>query len=232
MPIYAIGDIHGRLTAFEQCLERCAFDFENDDLICLGDVADRGAKTFECFELLLQIKNLTYIIGNHDKWFLDWLNDPEKTNQHWLNQGGMATFLSYIENLGDEMKKHYKLLRDAHLYFTDYKNRLYVHGGFDLENCLENTASTNPEIFYWDRNLWKTAQQSGEKIEFQLNKESPVCYNDIFIGHSNTFLSHPDLKPVRCQNVWNLDQGAGHGGKLTIMDVDTYAYWQSDKISK
>ena len=31
----------------------------------------------------------------------------------------------------------------------------------------------------------------------------------------------------RC-NVWNLDTGAGYGYKLTIMDIDTKQYWQSD----
>lgn len=40
-----------------------------------------------------------------------------------------------------------------------------------------------------------------------------------------------ELKPVRSSNVWNLDQGAGYEGKLTIMDVDTHEYWQSDIIS-
>ena len=31
----------------------------------------------------------------------------------------------------------------------------------------------------------------------------------------------------RC-NVWNLDTGAGYRGRLTIMDIDSKKYWQSD----
>ena len=33
----------------------------------------------------------------------------------------------------------------------------------------------------------------------------------------------------RC-NVWNLDTGGGWLGKLTIMDIDTKQFWQSDFV--
>ena len=31
-------------------------------------------------------------------------------------------------------------------------------------------------------------------------------------------------------NVWDLDTGGGWGGKLTIMDIDSHEYWQSDLV--
>lgn len=37
---YVMGDIHGAHKAFIQCLERSNFDYDNDILIQLGDVAD------------------------------------------------------------------------------------------------------------------------------------------------------------------------------------------------
>ena len=51
---------------------------------------------------------------------------------------------------------------------------------------------------------------------------------DVFIGHTKTINEYPDGKPVRRANLWNIDTGAGSWGKLTMMDVDTYEYWQSD----
>lgn len=36
------------------------------------------------------------------------------------------------------------------------------------------------------------------------------------------------LQPIHVCNVWNLDTGAGWSGKLTIMNVTTKEYWQSD----
>jgi serine/threonine protein phosphatase 1 len=49
----------------------------------------------------------------------------------------------------------------------------------------------------------------------------------IFIGHSSTINWKTD-RPMRAANVWNLDTGAGSGGRLTIMDVETREFWQSD----
>ena len=41
MSIYAIGDIHGHLTALDRLLIRIPFE-ESDTLIFLGDYVDRG----------------------------------------------------------------------------------------------------------------------------------------------------------------------------------------------
>ncbi len=36
------------------------------------------------------------------------------------------------------------------------------------------------------------------------------------------------LEPIHACNIWNIDTGAGWSGKLTIIDVDSKKYWQSD----
>ena len=66
MKRFAIGDIHGNYKALKQCLERSAFDKENDLLIQLGDVADGWHEVYECVDELLSIKNTIFIKGNHD----------------------------------------------------------------------------------------------------------------------------------------------------------------------
>ncbi|MBC6410606.1 MAG: hypothetical protein GDA51_00175 [Ekhidna sp.] len=35
--------------------------------------------------------------------------------------------------------------------------------------------------------------------------------------------------PVNAFNVWNLDMGAGIGGRLISMNIDTKLYWPSDE---
>jgi len=57
-------------------------------------------------------------------------------------------------------------------------------------------------------------------------------YDEVFIGHISTSHYDPTLKPVNACNVWNLDQGCGYEGKLTLMNIDTKEYVQSDKVSK
>ncbi len=70
MKRYVIGDIHGRYKALKEVLKKSNFNYDTDKLIVLGDVVDGGVNTYEVVEELLKIKNLIYILGNHDVFLL------------------------------------------------------------------------------------------------------------------------------------------------------------------
>jgi serine/threonine protein phosphatase 1 len=53
-------------------------------------------------------------------------------------------------------------------------------------------------------------------------------FDVVFVGHNPT---HDEWsEPRRVLEVWNLDQGAGSGGCLTIMDAVTEEWWRSDPV--
>jgi len=54
-------------------------------------------------------------------------------------------------------------------------------------------------------------------------------FEEIFIGHTPTTKQGTD-QPLTIFNITNLDTGAGHSGRLTIMDIDSRAFWQSDPL--
>jgi len=244
MRTFTIGDIHGKFKLLKQVLERANFDYENDMLITLGDICDGGMDTYLCVEELLKIKNRIDIIGNHDKWFLTFI-DTTIHPDGW-RQGGFNTARSYADkarleklvelNGGDYNvilrpedvpEAHQDFFKGQHLYYKDEKNRVFVHGGFYRFYTLEVTKRNNPEAFYWDRELFEEALSvhKGEKLKF---KED---ISEVFLGHTST-LYWKETEPIHADIVWNLDTGAGgRDGKLTIMDVDTHEYWQSD-VSK
>jgi len=242
MKTFVMGDIHGGYKALLQCLQRANFDYENDTLIQLGDVADGWSETYECVEELLKIKNLIAIKGNHDEWALDWFEIGIHPS---INQGGRATIDSYnrIWEAGGEFKpeSHREFFKKQHLYYVDDKNRCFVHGGFNRHYGIKNQA--NSYIYYWDRDLFSQALS----YELTMNEESKAKYkfktkdnfDEIFIGHTST--TNFDAKkigrteeeltlPLKATNIWNLDTGGGWDGKLTIMDVDTKEFWQSDLV--
>ena len=71
-----IGDIHGNYEALNKALELAKFDITKDRIICLGDYVDGWPQSFDVVKRLLEIKNNSpfnniFILGNHDKWFLD-----------------------------------------------------------------------------------------------------------------------------------------------------------------
>jgi serine/threonine protein phosphatase 1 len=216
MKTFVIGDIHGAYKALLQCLELSKFDRKEDRLICLGDVCDRNGQVKECIDELLTIPNCVYILGNHDAWSLEWAING-KAPQEWLDQGGLLTVKSY-QGIGMP-KEHIQFLLHAPFWFVD-QNRLFVHGGFDPDRPLEETPK---EIFIWDRSFLEQVQE--------LHLIHPDwkfgIYDEIFIGHTPT-LNFGKREPQKFCNVWALDTGAGWGARLTIMDVDTKQFWQSD----
>jgi serine/threonine protein phosphatase 1 len=238
MDTYVIGDPHGGNKAFLQVLERSGFNNDEDTLICLGDVCDGFSQTPELIESLLGIKNLISIKGNHDDWCYQWMK-YRVGNPNWLRQGGQATKDAYQIYHSDLIIKHEKeFFSNQRYYYIDDKNRLFVHGGFNHHNPFLETKKSS---LIWDRSLYETAlywqfQHDVRDQELIKIKE----FDEVFIGHTTTLYDMgrkynnyiPSKTPVHVSNLWNLDTGGGFGGVLTILNVDTKEFWQSDLLSK
>jgi serine/threonine protein phosphatase 1 len=226
MKRFVLGDVHGGYKALKQVLEASKLDYANDQLICLGDVADGWGEVVESFEELLKIKNLIYILGNHDDWLLDYLINGY-TPRIWTSQGGQASMESYAKH-PELMQSHRVLLETAMLYCVTNDNKLFVHGGFDWHFSPEFQSR---DVLLWDRELFNVAQMWERWNHIDGREVNKVkLYDEVFIGHTSTSYTQRDLKPVHVSNVWNLDQGAGWEGKLTLMDIDSKEYWQSDLV--
>ena len=68
MRYLVISDIHANLTALKAVLE-AAGSF--DAVWCMGDIVGYGPDPNECIDYLLQLPNLTCLMGNHDAAVLD-----------------------------------------------------------------------------------------------------------------------------------------------------------------
>lgn len=227
--VLAMGDIHGSYQQMLQCFERSNFDFDNDTLIQLGDICDGNQPyIYECVELLLTVKNLIQIRGNHDDWFITWLN----TGMHpadW-KQGGWSTMESYSKHVKrspinpvDIPETHIKFFTGMHDKYVDEKNRLFIHGGFDRNIKLRQQDRNE---YWWNRSLFEKAMSCKGNSVLKISDD----FSEIFIGHTTTLCCNT-TNPIYAGNlIYNIDTGAGSdNGKLTIMDVDTKEFWQSDK---
>lgn len=225
MKTFVIGDIHGNIEALNQCLKRSNIDFDKDTLITLGDFADGYDYTFDCIEKILEIKNRIDIKGNHDIWLEEFLQYG-RTPSIWLQNGGKTSIKSYENRSEEDKDNHLKFLRGQHYYYVDDENRAFVHGGYTSPDGLGNDDLYD---YTWDRDLWDIA------LSGNVSQTIPKIlrhYSRVFIGHTSTVYRNKTDLPLYKSNVWNIDNGGGGGGKLTIMDVDTEEYWQSDKIER
>jgi serine/threonine protein phosphatase 1 len=86
-------------------------------------------------------------------------------------------------------------------------------------------------MLYWDRTLWEMALALDKTITSNhlYYPKRLTLYSEIFIGHTPV-TKIGETTPVHMANVWNVDTGAAFKGPLTIMDIDTKEYWQSDPL--
>jgi serine/threonine protein phosphatase 1 len=213
-----MGDIHGAHKAMLQCFAGADFDYARDELFVLGDLCDGWPDVFEVFEELLQISHLTMILGNHDEWLLEFFRTGYQP-YIWTIQGGAETAAAYSNGVP---AAHLNLLEVAKLYAVE-DNLLFVHGGIDP---LKKIEEQQREVFLWDRELMKMAMVSGAK---KFSKKL-TSFDLAFLGHTPTIRFGSQI-PVKAGGICMMDTGAGWpGGKLSIMDIDTGAFWQSDHV--
>lgn len=88
---YVVGDIHGCYDALMESLDLVGFDFEVDRLISVGDLIDRGPKSYECLNLLAE-KWFYAVRGNHEQMMIDCLVHGVRDGGLWHGNGGTWEF--------------------------------------------------------------------------------------------------------------------------------------------
>lgn len=227
---FVIGDIHGANRALLQVLQRAEVD-QADTLIFLGDYVDGWSESPEVINTLIQLSQTNtckFIKGNHDALFLEWLHN-HKFNKAWLDHGGQATIEAYEKVDRTILKLHINFLENLEYYHIDDQKRLFVHAGFTNAHGISNEYF--PEMVYWDRSLWEVAMAMDKNLtEADLYYPQRLRhYSEIYIGHTPT-IRIGKTTPVQMDKVWNIDTGAAYESPLTIMDIDSKTFWQSDNV--
>jgi serine/threonine protein phosphatase 1 len=228
--ILVIGDIHGGLRALNQIFERASVS-KDDMLIFLGDYVDGWSESAQVVEYLIELKqqwSCIFLKGNHDLWCEEWLRSGT-VDPNWYYHGGESALKSYDDYDSEAKKKHLEFFEDTLFYFVDPFNRLFIHAGF--------TSPRGPQYesplasCCWDRTLWDTTLSiaMGTKKDSNLYWKRLNLFKEIYLGHTPT-INYGEDAPMHAINVWNIDTGSAFSGKLTLMDVDTKQFWQSDTV--
>jgi serine/threonine protein phosphatase 1 len=231
MRTFAIGDIHGGLKALIQVLNQLQVT-EKDTLIFMGDYVDGWSESAQVIDFLINLSekiDCIFIKGNHDVWCENWLKDQSDVNPTWYLHGGKETIDSYEGFTIDEKNEHLKFLENLKMYHLDTENRLFLHAGFTSMHGVER--ETYPHKFCTDRTLWEMALAMDHKIEKSSSNYPRRLqhYSEIYIGHTPT-TNFGETAPMNAINIWNVDTGAAFKGKITALNINTKAYFQSDEL--
>lgn len=205
---FVVGDIHACPRELEVLLSSLALTPE-DQLVFLGDYVDRGPDARAVVDLLVAMKTdgvcqMTFLKGNHEDMFLDFLGYEGRYGEAFLVNGGHATAKSYGIPQDVVGKEAASLLPPAHLDFylsletvLVENDILCVHAGLDPRRPLSEQSE---EDLLWIRQ------------EFIFHPHN-FSYTVVF-GHTPHREVLFDL-PFKV----GIDTGLVYGGKLSCLEV-------------
>ena len=180
-----------------------------------------------------------FFIGNHDIWLRDYLVSG-LCPPVWIDSnGGARTVKDFIRSgvSGSERVMMGEWLSMAPYVRID-EHFIVIHGGipqFWTMTELEKIASLSPSTVgyaaaedpasspLWNRSYLQSAMAFEKGADPAVLQVPLDTSKRIFIGHT------PINQPFHSEryHLTAVDTGAGHGRKLTVMDMDTYEYWQA-----
>jgi serine/threonine protein phosphatase 1 len=225
-----VGDIHGGLIALKQVLKKAEVT-KDDCLIFLGDYVDGWSDSVGVIDFLRVLslqQEVVLIRGNHDDLVYQWLKGKEMGSK-WIEHGGQSTKDAYLKLSREEREAHLPFYERLENYYIDDQNRMFCHAGF--QNLNGPSHEWHSTAFYWDRTLWEMVCAMREDIT-PLDTVYPKrlqLFKEIYIGHTPVTRVGSTV-PLQKANVWNIDTGAAFMGSISVMDVDTKDFWQSDPV--
>ena len=201
--IFVISDLHGQYDLFLKLLEKINLKRE-DLLVIMGDICDRGEKSYEiymkCMKMMKLGYNLKFILGNHEDMLLEDLENDYPLryetefsiyrNSKYFNKKSMEEW--YEENFFKEIKWLVKWLKNCPLVISGNEN-IFVHAGLDLQTKLEKQER---ETVLWTRE------------EFWIDEESVLeeyRSKNIYFGHTPNINGRISEKTDK---IWDIDCGA------------------------
>lgn len=191
-----IGDVHGCFDELKLLLEKVGYNKENDRLIFVGDLINKGPKSLEVVQLA-QSLNAECIKGNHELRFIEYVKKNENNRPKWD-----AIKLQFGENLS----RHVDWLDALPMYIED-DDFLVVHAGLHPEKKpAETTEHILANIRTWD----------GVGVDLN-NPQNPAWYS-YYSGSKLIVYGHWAVEGLKVrENTIGLDSGCVYGKHLSAL---------------
>ena len=220
MRTIVIGDIHGCCDLLCRLLESVS-PMEDDRLIFLGDLFDRGPSSFEVFETIRNLErrfqeNFILLRGNHEDYLLQEDLSPE-LRFVWEQVGRPATVESFRSH-GWDMEDTIPWLESHCRLFYREERFQCVHAGIRKEPIETNDTHT----LLHDHHIVLKNQYRGKlTITGHIALDMPMW----FPGNDNPQILPLYKKvPLPDHGVICIDTGCGKGGLLTAMIIENDSF--------
>ncbi|WP_256384401.1 metallophosphoesterase [Photobacterium toruni] len=205
--LFFVGDLHGEITKLNNMLVSVGFDKNNDLLISVGDLIDRGEDSLACLNLITE-PWFKAVRGNHEQMAIDALrSNKDDLVSHWLANGG--DWFIKLETT-EQRNEARSLIRQAsllpHVIEINHcgKKIVVCHADWGSDEYGDNYHM--PELnLLWSRERYYDYQRGVSRV---------IKGADLFIfGHT------PVRRVTRVQNQAYIDTGAVFGKELTVISA-------------
>ena len=221
--VFVVGDIHGEFTQLHTKLKEIGFNFQQDLLIAVGDLVDRGQENEKCIGLLNE-SWFTSIKGNHEDFCYKGMMDDHIKFYHRMTNNGGEWFYKLPEDIMEYIGRRVNQL--PILLEVKYRGKKFgfVHADVPIEDwellkeMLEQGDSiddrTIEDYCLWSRGI--------------IDKYSNYGYEPTIAQVDNVFLGHTVLpKVTQVGNCTFLDTGGvfkkfDNGYDLSIVRLEDY----------
>ena len=131
--VYIVGDIHGSYTYLLNELKKLNFNFEQDLLISVGDLVDRGEENEKCVDLINQ-PWFKCVRGNHEDYCIQGANDYHVEFYHKMSNNGGDWFYKYEPELRLAIADKFNVL--PYLMEINYRGKKFgiAHADIPVED--------------------------------------------------------------------------------------------------
>ena len=197
--LIGISDIHGEYEKLCSVLNKIAPQ-KDDTIIFMGDYIDRGAKSKEVVDKIIDMQNIcncVYLIGSHEYALLHAETD-EYYNYLFWNYGGVQTVESYgsFENI---LKTHGDFFKSLKFYH-ETEDYLFIHAG--LRNKVPLEKQNEVDMVYIRKDFYNNKTDFPKKVIFGHTEfEKPLVQPDkICIDTGCGKFKNAPLTAIICEN--------------------------------
>ncbi|CAL9981498.1 NinI-like serine-threonine phosphatase [Vibrio phage D260] len=229
--LFVVGDIHGDYDLLMEFIKWSKLK-DNDLLVSVGDLIDRGEKSVEVLTHFLFADNCEAVMGNHDNFMVEALLENNRQQEAtWIFNGGAWVLdqdLSFMAGLARHVARLPVFLD---ILFGD--TRIAVsHAEFPFD-CREqlldarevsftaNNSLVNAETLQHLTDLAKIkklAMWGRDQVYGEPDKK--IGYDFVIHGHTVTQNIIEDPRPIQKANQHWIDTGSVfNGGRLTFMEI-------------
>lgn len=217
--IIIIGDVHGCMQELSLLLQKIEIS-ENDRVIFLGDLVDKGPDPLEVLRFVRK-SGFECILGNHEEKHIR--IQGHKRAGRKINNKITEDMISVIEQMNDE---DYSWLCSLPRIIRPTPKWILVHGGLFSGIPPESQKDTCIRLRYVSGPGKMHAVQMDDKGNFIDPKDMPYWAEiwqgpeNVIYGHNVHSLDSPTRFDHGQYHCFGIDTGCVYGGNLTAMIIE------------